>query len=111
MSRDANSNKNRRRRKRPVKKQSSIGKIFVIVTMLVVSVASLAKAASLYTEEKELKRENASLTKELEDANQKHEELVQKKNYMTSDEYIEDEAKDKLDMVYPDEIVIKPNEN
>jgi len=37
-------------------------------------------------------------------------DLVAREQYMQTKQYIEDVAKDKLGLVYPDEIVIRPNE-
>ena len=44
-------------------------------------------------------------------AKQKKADLEQQQKYMKTRKYIEDEAKDKLGLVYPDEIVIKPRED
>ena len=47
---------------------------------------------------------------EIEEAKMDAENLVNREKYMQTKKYIEDEAKNKLGLVYPDEIVIRPSE-
>ena len=44
----------------------------------------------------------------VEQAKQEQTELDAQEKYMQTNEYIEDVAKDKLGLVHPDELVIKP---
>ena len=50
------------------------------------------------------------LEQRLEEVKQESVRLDAEASYMQTNQYIEDVAKDKLGLVYPDEIVIKPNE-
>jgi cell division protein DivIC len=68
------------------------------------------KVISLNAESKELSRVEARLEQEIAAANVEHDNLVAQEQYMQTNEYIEDVAKSKLGLVYPDEIVIKPAE-
>ncbi len=48
------------------------------------------------------------LENQIEDAEKTSEELETREQYMQTKKYVEDVAKDKIGLVYPDEIVIKP---
>jgi cell division protein FtsB len=73
--------------------------------------ACTVRSIGLYKRSKELKVTKANLETQLQDANIRAEQLKEKELYMQTKDYIEDEAKNKLGLVYPDEIVIKPKES
>lgn len=98
------------RRKVSTKKQSKIASLMIVVAVVVVCVVSAFKVSDLYSKSKELADTEYTLEKQIELANLEHENLVAQEQYMQTDKYIEDVAKDKLGLVYPDEIVIKPAE-
>ena len=50
------------------------------------------------------------MEQKIEAAKQENDVLLAQQQYMQTNKYIEDVAKDKLGLVYPDEIVIKPQE-
>ncbi len=50
------------------------------------------------------------LEKQIGEAEKTSEELETKEQYMQTKKYVEDVAKDKIGLVYPDEIIIKPEE-
>jgi cell division protein FtsB len=81
----------------------------VFLVMVVVAAASTVRAFSLQETSKELALTEATLEQQLTVAEQKSESLESREKYMQTTKYIEDQAKDKLGLVYPDEIVIKPN--
>ena len=96
------------RRKR---KQSGVVLFLAMLVMVMVVVACTVRSIGLYKRSKELKVVKANLEVQLQEANIKSEQLKEKELYMQTKDYIEDEAKNKLGLVYPDEIVIKPKES
>ncbi len=90
------------------KKQSGVGILLVICALVLVAVVTTVRAYNLHEKEKELTVTEKQLEIELVNVQQKRESLEQQQSYMKTKKYIEDEAKDKLGLVYTDEIVIKP---
>lgn len=96
--------------KRPAKRQSRIGIAIVIAAMLVVVAYMGIRTLVLKERSDRLALNEALLEQEIEDAEKKRDQLEEKEKYMETSKYVEDEAKDKLGLVYPDEIVIEPRE-
>ena len=88
------------------------GKItfLVFVAVVFICVMSVVHAASLHTKSKELAETEKVMELKVEQAKQEQEDLNAQEQYMQTNQYIEDVAKDKLGLVYPDEIVIRPSE-
>ena len=93
------------------KKQSKLGILLIIAALLLVSVVTTVRAYDLHVKAEELTVTQKQLETELTTVKQKKTDLEQQQKYMKTRKYIEDEAKDKLGLVYPDEIVIKPRED
>ena len=74
--------------------------VFVILAV-VLSVASI----SLHTKNKNYKAQEAELMKQLEQEELRAEEIDELEEYVGTDEYVEDVAKEKLGLVYPNEIL------
>ena len=100
-----------RRRVRKSNRQSGFGLAFVVAVALLIVVATGVRSMSLHHKSKELSVTENQLEVQLEEANNKAEELVEREKYMKTKKYIEDEAKNKLGLVNSDEILIKPKEN
>ena len=101
--------------KKTVKKKKTKG-IFenrlsiVFITMVVVSMA-IALGVKVRSIKKELaNREayNQKIVKELESESERAKELDEKKKYVQTDSYIIEMAREKLGLVFPNEIAIKP---
>ena len=58
----------------------------------------------------ELQVQAAEITAQIEDAQNEHKKLEEKEDYMKTKKYVEDVARNQLGLVYPDEIVIRPEE-
>ena len=99
-----------KRRKRSTRRQSRLASMFIIVAVVVVCTASLFKISDLYNESRELTYTEETLEKKLEQTELDRQELEAREQYMKTKQYIEDVAKEKLGLVYPDEIVIRPEE-
>ncbi len=96
--------------RRPPRRQSKIGLILIIAAMIVTVVASGIRVASLKAKSNRLAVTERQLETDIENARKESEALDEREKYMQTKKYIEDEAKDKLGLVYPDEIVIEPRE-
>ena len=74
----------------------------------IVCVTTIERATSLHAKSKQLAETEKSMELRVEQAKQEQTELDAQEKYMQTNEYIEDVAKDKLGLVHPDELVIKP---
>ncbi len=97
------------KRRRSTRKQSKIASLLIVVAVIFVCCVACIRVSNLNAKSKELKEAELSLEYKIEQANLEKENLIAQEQYMHTNQYIEDVAKDKLGMVYPDEIVIRPN--
>lgn len=80
--------------------------ITAIVAVLLVSLT--VQSQSLTAKNAAYEEQEAKLEQQLEDEKKRTEEIEGLEAYMQTDEYVEKIARDKLGLVYPDEILIKP---
>ena len=92
------------------RRQSRIGILAIFLICALVVGACFVRTRSLQKKNDQLQVSEHTLEQQLSDANRKTVELEELEKYMQTKKYIEDEAKSKLGLVYPDEIVIKPRE-
>ncbi len=102
--------KGKLRKRKSTRRQSSIASLVVVVAVVFVCAVVVLKTGDLYQKSKELEATEIALEQKIEQANIERENLIAQEQYMMTNEYIEDVAKEKLGLVYPDEIVIKPAE-
>ena len=100
----------RRRRKKSTRRQSRFTSFLIVVAVLFVCTISALRVKELRAQGKELAYTESVLEQKIEAAKQENEVLLARQQYMQTNKYIEDVAKDKLGLVYPDEIVIKPQQ-
>lgn len=99
-------------RKSVRKKKERLGNRMALVgiTFVVISLAVVVNFRGASLKEKDLayqiKEEN--LAKELEEEKERAEKLEEERIYVQTKEYIEKVAKEKLGLVNPDEILLKP---
>jgi cell division protein DivIC len=98
--------KKKRRRKQKIRKGLPV--IFVVV--IIFCVCAGVKMNSLRAEKNELAEKQSMLEKEIESEEQRAEELEALEKYMQTKKYMEEVARDKLGLVYPDEILIEPSD-
>lgn len=98
------------KRRKSTKRQSKIASMLVIAAVVFVCAVVVIRISDLREKSRDLEITQQALERQLEEANLERENLMAQEQYMKTDEYIEDVAKDKLGLVYPDEIVIKPAE-
>ena len=98
--------KGRRRREANFKGMCCISAV-ILVLLVVLSVKShtLKQRNAVYQEE------IAQLQKQMDEETTRTQEIKDLEAYMQTDEYAEQVAKDKLGLVYEDEIIFKPEEN
>ena len=75
----------------------------IVVLGITLSVASI----SLHKKNQNYKVQEAELEKQLEEEELRAEEIDELEEYVGTDEYIEDVAKEKLGLVYPNEILFE----
>ena len=75
----------------------------IVVLALMLSIASI----SLHKKNQKYKAQEAELMQQLEEEKLRSEEIDELEEYVGTDEYIEDVAKDKLGLVHPNEILFE----
>ncbi len=75
----------------------------VLVLTLIMSV----QIVRLYHKDQDYQKQQQELQAQLDEEKQRAEDLEARQEYVGTDQYVEDVARQKLGMVYPDEIVFK----
>ncbi|MEE0421601.1 MAG: septum formation initiator family protein [Lachnospiraceae bacterium] len=97
--------KKRKRRRRGSNRLAMMG-ITAVVTVLLVCLT--VQSQKLVSKNAAYAQQEASLKKQIEDENDRTEEIANLEKYMQTKEYVEKIAKDKLGLAYKDEIIFKP---
>ncbi len=90
--------------KRRKKRQSRAGRICVSFMVLALTAILSVQIVRLYHKDQSYQEQEAQLQAQLEEEQQRAEDLEEQEEYIGSDEYVEDMARTKLGMVYEDEI-------
>lgn len=99
------STKRRKKKRKQHKKRFSLIAFIVFVFCLCVGI----RTAGLKKQNAELAERKASLERQIEAEEQRTKELEELEKYMQTKKYMEEVAKEKLGLVYPDEILIQPD--
>lgn len=92
------------------RKKNGAGRIsFLCIGVFLVLVLSV-QMVRLYQKNEALIQEEQSKQEELQQQQQRQEELFEQEQYIQSDEYKEKVAKDKLGLVYDNEIIFREKE-
>lgn len=92
------------------RKKNGAGRIpFLCIGVFLVLVLSV-QMVRLYQKNEALIQEEQSKQEELQQQQQRQEELSEQEQYIQSDEYKEKVAKDKLGLVYDNEIIFREKE-
>lgn len=102
--------KGKLKKRKSTRRQSNFTSLVIVAAVVFVCLVVCIRVADLYDKSKELQATEIALEQKIEQANLERENLIAQEQYMMTNEYIEDVAKEKLGLVYPDEIVIKPAE-
>jgi cell division protein DivIC len=87
--------------------QHRLSIILISCVVVVLSGVLYVASSSLRKKNENYKAQEMELEKQLEEANAQSEEIDEREEYVGSDKYIEDVAKDKLGLVYPNEILFQ----
>ena len=89
---------------------TKLGMVLVVSCLILLAVVVLYKAQSLKAQKENLQVQAAELQEQLDSAKEDYKKLEEREKYMQTDEYVEDVARSQLGLIYPDEIVVKPEE-
>ena len=95
-------------RKKKKRRMLRKGVPFICVAVLLCCFVVGIRSYMLYNEKVELEKRYEVLSNKLESEEERKTELEEKEKYMGTKKFVEDTAKNKLGLVYPDEIVIQP---
>lgn len=97
-----------RRGKRRGRRSNRLGMFCITAVVALLLVTLSVRSYSLAEKNKAYAQEEERLNRELADEEKRSEEIEEFEDYVQTDEYVEKAARDKLGMVYPDEILIRP---
>lgn len=94
-----------RRSKRVMQHRLSVMAISCVIVML--AVVLMFGSISLHKKNEKYKAQEAKLQMQIAEEDERAKEIEELEAYVGTDEYVEDVAKDKLGLVYPDEIIFE----
>lgn len=92
------------------KKKRKNGLKIIAVAVLVLFAVITYSSVELQAEKRALEKREAELQEQLQTEQERSEELEDKKAYMQTIRYIEEIARKVLGLVYPDETILRPEE-
>lgn len=95
----------RRQKKRVQRNKRSMLAISGIILLLVAVVS--VNGMTLRAKDKVYREQEAELTQQLQEEKDRSAEISKLKDYVSTDEYVEDVAKEKLGLVHENEIIFK----
>ncbi len=104
----------RREREMRYKRQrraSILGAIIIFALILVIGVALMVGKSSIDAKNKEYESQIAQLEHQLQEQEERKQELEEYRKYIQTKKFVEEVAKDKFGLLYPNEIMFKPKED
>ena len=98
----------RKRRRR--KGQNSKGVYCILCVILILFAGVAFQSVQLNAKAQDYEKQITKLEKQIEEEEQEKKNLAKQEEYMQTDEYIKETAKEKLNLVEKDEIVFKAKE-
>ena len=92
------------------KRKRKNGLKLIAVTVLVLFAVITYNSIQLKAERRALEKQASELALELQEEQERSEELEDRKAYMQTVRYIEEIAREVLGLRYPDEIILRPDE-
>ena len=89
------------------KRQNRLGMILVSIVVIMVFTVILIKSISLQTKKAAYDEKEALLEQQIEEEEARTEELIEYEKYTNTAKYVEEVAKEKLGLVYEDEIIFE----
>ncbi len=105
MSEKHRARKGRSRHDKAVNRMTLVGITLVVASL---AVAINLRGTSLRAKDLEYQVKEANLTRQVEAEQDRSEELEERRIFVQTKQYIEQVAKEKLGLVNPDEILLKP---
>lgn len=100
-----------KKRKRKKKARGNAVSILLICFVVIALCGSITyKARNLKKQSDEYAKKEAELEKQIQREEERSEKLEQQEEYMQTKKYVEEEAREKLGLVYPEEVIVKPEE-
>ena len=93
------------------KKQNSLAMLLVLMVVFVMMIVVFVNNRSLKTKLTNYRQKEAALSEQIEQEKQRAEEIEEFEKYTKTKKYIEDIAREKLGLVYEDEIIIQTEED
>lgn len=101
-------NKNKVERRRRAVRQHRLSMLGICGVLFLLTLVLSIESASLRAKNKEYQAMEAQLETQLQEAQEKKEELDELEAYVGTDEYVAEVAKDKLGLVNKNEILFEP---
>ncbi len=105
MSGRARAGRGRSRHDKAVNRMTLVGITLVVVSL---AVAVNLRGTSLRAKDMEYQVKEANLIRQVQEEQDRSEELEERRIFVQTKQYIEQVAKEKLGLVNPDEILLKP---
>lgn len=90
------------------KKSAILGFISVFALVLILGIALWTEKQSLSAKNLEYEAEKTELQTQIAQQQQRQNDLEEYKKYIQTKKFVEQVAKDKFGLIYPDELVLKP---
>ena len=98
-------------KKRRKKKKQNKGMALIVIIVVVFCAVTGFQCIQLKKQSSEWEARQRALERQQESEEQRKKELEELEKYMKTKKFMEEVAKDKLGLVYPDEILIQPNDS
>lgn len=93
------------------KTHNKMGMTLIAIAVIVMTIIVGYSVYNMKIELNENKEKIESLNKELDDQEKRKEEIAEYQEYIQTDEFVEDTAREKLGLVYEDEVVFIKEED
>ncbi len=97
-------------RERRRRSQNRFAMMSISTVVLVLLVVISVKSIELHAKNDYYASREAVLNKQIAEEQKRTEEIAEYKKYIKTKKYVEEVAKDKLGLVYDDEVIFKPEE-
>lgn len=104
------SRRERELRLRKQRRSGILGMVLMFGLVIVVAVSLLVSSNNLKKKNEEYEAQKAKLEQQLAEQQERKSELEEYKKYVQTKKFVEEVAKNKFGLLYPDEIVFKPED-
>ena len=92
------------------KKENRLGMVMVMIAVLMVLIVVAVKGVELQRKQEAYTAQITQLEEQIAQETKRGEQIEEYRKYTKTDRYVEEVAKDKLGLVYEDEIIFKSEE-